>query len=447
LLSAISTPTWLSRGARLRTAAARDLLAIGALALVLRAAWALVYGRVDFGPHDALFYESAASNLANDIGFHQLLGGPSAHWPPGFPFVVSIAYRIFGIHLKLGLALNVVLGAATAVLMYLVAREALGRAAGRVAGFSFAILPAPIFFTGLFLSETMYIFMLVGFLALAVFLPDRRWTPIALGVAAGLAALTKGEGALLPVIPLAMWWTGTVRGAWLRRAAVLVAAMALTIAPWTIRNAIQMDAFIPVATNASTTLWSGHNPEANGGATYAPPELLDRIPKGITPSEREVEEARLLRREAVSWAVHNPLKELGLIPRKLIALGNGASNVFPIWFNAPPPEAGQLGTSSVMIFSVLGDAGDYFLILLALAAVVVIGGRRLWRLDRVTRGALAYLVASLVTYGFVYYGQFRYRLAMEPLMILVATPLLVSVWQQRSALRRPPRPEARLARD
>ena len=62
---------------------------------------------------------------------------------------------------------------------------------------------------------------------------------------------------------------------------VLVAAMALTIAPWTIRNAIEMDAFIPVATNASTTLWSGHNSEANGGATYASPELLARIPKGL----------------------------------------------------------------------------------------------------------------------------------------------------------------------
>ena len=266
--------------ARLRPNRARDLIAIGTLAFALRAAWALVYARVDFGPHDALFYEAAASNLANDVGFHQLLGGASAHWPPGFPFVVSVLYRIFGIHLKLGLALNVALGAATAMLLYLLAREALGRAAGQVAGVSFAILPAPIFFTGLFLSETMFIFMLVGFLALAVFLPDRRWTPIALGVAAGLAALAKGEGVLLPVIPLAMWWTGTVQGAWLRRAAVLLAAMALTIAPWTIRNAIEMDAFIPVSTNASTTLWSGHNSEANGGATYASPELLARDPEG-----------------------------------------------------------------------------------------------------------------------------------------------------------------------
>jgi hypothetical protein len=419
-----------------RTDAARDLLAIGVLAFVLRGLWAYVYGRVDAAPHDALFYEFTASNLATGHGFSQLFGGATAHWPPGFPFLVSLLYRAFGLHLKLGLALNVVLGTATALLMYVVGRRLLGRPGGLVAGWFFAILPAPIFFTGQFLTETTYLFMLVGFVALAAFLPDRRWTPVALGAAAGLAALTKGEGALLVVIPLAMWWGQVNRRAWLTRAALLFAATALTILPWTIRNAIQMDAFIPVATNASTTLWSGHNSEANGGAVYAPPELLARLPKGLSPTQEEVEGAKLERREAIKWATHNPLKELGLIPRKLIALADSASHVFPIWFNSAGDR--QLGSSSLVVFSVLGDAGDYFLILLALASLVVIGGRRLWHFDPIMRGVLAYLAASLVTYGFVYYGQFRYRLAMEPLMILLAVPLIVAVWRDRGALRGPP---------
>jgi 4-amino-4-deoxy-L-arabinose transferase-like glycosyltransferase len=418
---------------RLRTATARDVVAIGALALVLRAVWVLVYGRVDAGPQDALFYESAASNLAAGDGYTTAFGGATAHTPPGFPFLLSIAFRVFGTHVKLGLALNVALGAATAVLLYLVARAAMGRSAGLVAGVGLAILPAPIFFSGLLLSETTFIFMLVGFLALAVFLPDRRWTPVALGVAAGLAALTRGEGALLPVIPLAMWWAGTVRGAWLRRVAVLLVAMALTILPWTIRNAVEMDTFVPVATNASTMLWPGHNSEANGGPIAPTPALLARIPGGLDPTRHEVEEAQLLRREAVHWAIRNPHKELGLIPRKLIALGGAASNVFGIWFNAP--GAYEVGSSSRVVFSVLADAFDYFLALLALAALALLGARRLWRLNPLMRGVLAYLAASLVLYGFVYYGQFRYRLSMEPLMILLATPLVVSVWQRRRALR------------
>ncbi len=187
LLSAVSTPAWLSGCARLRTATARDLVAIGALAFVLRAAWAFVYGRVEAGPLDARFFEVTASHLAGGGGYTQLFGAATAHAPPASLSSSRSRYRVLGIHVKLGLALNVVLATATAMLLYLVAREAMGRTAGRVAGVTFAILPAPIFFTGLFLSETTFMFMLVGFLALAVFLPDRRWTPVALGVAAGMA--------------------------------------------------------------------------------------------------------------------------------------------------------------------------------------------------------------------------------------------------------------------
>jgi Glycosyltransferase family 87 len=416
-----------------RSTTARDVLALCGLALALRGVFAVVWGRIAAGPHDALFYEATASNLASGFGYHQLLGGPTAHWPPGFPFLVSLLYRAFGLHVKLGLALNVVLGAATAGLIYLVARQMLGRPGGLVAGVAFAILPAPIFFTGLFLSETTFIFMLVGFLTLAAFLPQRRWTPVVLGVAAGLAALTKGEGVLLPVVALAMWSGQLTRREWLVRGAVLLVAMALTIAPWTIRNEAKMDAFIPVATNASTTLWSGHNSKANGGTVYAPPSLLARIPKGLDSTEHEVAEARLLRKEAVHWAVRNPAKELGLIPRRLLALANATSQVFPIWFNAP--GAYEVRTSSRLVFGVLGDAFDYFLIFVTLAAVAVLGARRLWRFHPIMRGALAYLVASLVTYGIVYYGQFRYRLGMEPMMILVATPLLLAVWRDRAWLR------------
>jgi 4-amino-4-deoxy-L-arabinose transferase-like glycosyltransferase len=415
VLSVSTARDWLARGTPLRGPRASDLILIGLLALVLRGAWALVYGRVEAGPGDAFFFQVVAANLAAGDGYTWLGGEPTAHAPPGFPFLVALLYEAFGEHVKLALGLNVLLGAATAVLLYLIARAALGRAAGLVAGASFAILPAPIFFTGLFLSESAFLFCAVGFLALAIFLPQRAWTPAALGVATGLAALTKGEGLLLLAIPLAIWWGQIDRGAWLRRAAVLVGAMALTIAPWTIRNARELDAFVPVATNVSAAVWQGHNDAANGGRIALP----ESLPPG------EVAKANRLRDDALEWAVRNPHKELGLIPRKLISLGNAPDRAFSDWVNAPGQR--ELGTSGVLAFGVLADALDYLLIFLTLAALVLIGGGRLWRLHPVMRGALAYLGASLVLYGFVSYGQYRFRLAMEPMMILVAAPLVVSL--------------------
>jgi Dolichyl-phosphate-mannose-protein mannosyltransferase len=415
---------WQEEATRSRSTRALDAVAVGIGALVLRGAWALVYGRVDENPYDALFYELATENLSSGRGFAYPYDQPTAHAPPGFPFAVSLLYRAFGADVELGLALNVVVGAATAVLLYAIARAAFGRAAGLVAGGAFAILPLPIFFTGLYMAETTFLFLAVGVLALAVLLPDRRWTPLVLGVAAGLAALTKGEGALLLVVPLAMWWGAVGRAEWLRRAALLLIAMAVTVLPWTVRNAIEMDSFVPVATNASATLWAGHNSEANGSLISPPKTLLARVPEDLHQTRREVLQAGLLRREAIRWAIRNPHKELGLIPRRLIALQEPAGQVFGFWFNAPGDR--QLGTSSQHFFGVVGSGFDYLLLLLTVATLVLVGVRRLWRLHPVMRGALAYLGASLLLYGIVYHGELRFRLPMEPFMILVATPLLVS---------------------
>ena len=412
---------------------ARDLALLAAATFLLRVAWVLVYGRVTTGPNDTLFYEIAASNLADGRGYTELFGTPTAGWPPGFPFLMSLGYRIAGNHHKLVFVFNVALATATVVLLYLVALRMFGRRGARLAGWTFAILPGPIFFTGLYLSETLFIFLLVGFLALAVYLPERRWTPVVLGIAIGLAALTRGEGLLMLAIPLAMWW-GLPRREWLLRGALLVGVMALTIVPWTIRNAIRMDAFIPVSSNASVTLWSGHNPTANGGPTYAPPELLNQARDEDAPNA-EVAHSRLLRREAVKWAIHNPHKELGLIPRKLLSLNGGTDRTLNVWFNARGGEH-QLGTSSLIVFTRLGDGTGYFLLLATLASLVLLGPRRLWRSSAPMRGVLAYLAACLFAYGFVYYGQHRYRVPMEPFMLLVATPVLLSIWAQRATLRK-----------
>ena len=432
-MSATIAPARTSVGAP-RRSRARDLVLIGAVAFVLRLLWVLIWGRIEppIGSiNDTVFYEYAAASLAKGT-YTGLLLVPTAAWPPGFPFLASLVYDVFGVHPKLVLGMNAVLSTATVLLLYLAADRILGRREARVAAVVFALLPGPLYFTGLFLSETTFMFVLVGFLALAVHLPDRRWTPVVLGVALGLAALTRGEGFLMAAIPLAMWWGHVPRRAWLRRAALLLVAMALTVAPWTIRNAVVMDAFIPVSNNASWTLWAGHSDKANGGEVQG--GGIPNDPRARDPRRAETVGAEQLRREAITWAVHHPAQELGLIPRKLLAL-NGPSSGSLGWINIGEPSQRQIGKSSLIIFTVLGDAGGYFLLAATLGSLLLLGARRLWRLHPGMQGVLAYLAVCLVNYGFVYYGAFRYRTPMEPLMLLVAVPLLVAAWSQRGALR------------
>jgi hypothetical protein len=221
--------------------------------------------------------------------------------------------------------------------------------------------------------------------------------------------------------------------------AMLLAVAVLTIAPWTIRNAVVMDAFIPVSTNSSATLWVGHNPNADGGPNYATKEVLAPI-AGAKGRDFEVEEARLLRREALEHVVEHPLRELYLIPLKLISLNRGDSRVIDTWINGRDPVGVRpggavqvrerppvIGAGAAAVLGTLADAAYYALLGATLVSLLLFG-RRLWR-NRLLRGALAMLAISLVTYGFVYYGNFRYRIPLEPLMMLVAAPLLVRPWQ------------------
>ncbi len=394
-------------------------------ALVLRVAFVLLFGRTKVAFNDTLFYQLVGMALAHGEGY-RFINHQTVHWPPGYAFVLGGVYSIFGTSMRNALLLNSVLGAATTGLVYLVALRKLGRPTAIAAAVAVALIPGQFLIADVALSETLYVFELVLFITLATLLRWRPWTWILLGVLAGLAALTRGEGFLFPVIVLGIFWTRATRKQALGRAALVAVVMLLTVAPWTIRNAVVAHTFIPVATNASDTLWSGHNPTARGGPSYAPHSLLRRA-RG---PNFEVAEASLLRREAVQWAVHHPLQEVGLIPLKLMAWSGGDSNLIRVWINA----TGQVPMQSTAR-SFIGTGADIASssLLVATIATVILFGRMLWRIP-LLRGVLVLLALAIPLYGFVYYGNVRYRVPLEPFMVLAVAPAAVAVWAARGRL-------------
>ena len=66
-----------------------------------------------------------------------------------------------------------------------------------------------------------------------------------------------------------------------------------------------------------------------------------------------------------------------------------------------------------------------------LGAVVL--GRRFWA-SRIGRIAGTSFATALFLYGFLYYGNYRYRLPYEPLMVLVAAALVTRVFRSRELL-------------
>lgn len=129
-------------------------------------------------------------------------------------------------------AVQVILGSATAGLVYLLARDRFDRRVGIIAGLGMAVAPMSSYFAGAILADTLYIFLVT----LGLFLWGRRRS-VSAGMVFGLAALTKPTVlpflALLPFLGLLPAW----RQQW-RRYLLMTGVALVVISPWVVRNTL-----------------------------------------------------------------------------------------------------------------------------------------------------------------------------------------------------------------
>jgi hypothetical protein len=60
--------------------------------------------------NDMLFYHDTAKALADGRGYISFDAQPTARWPPAFPFLLSLVYRVAGAKPGAGEAMNALLG-------------------------------------------------------------------------------------------------------------------------------------------------------------------------------------------------------------------------------------------------------------------------------------------------------------------------------------------------
>jgi hypothetical protein len=237
--------------------------------------------------NDAGTFTRAASDIARtgNFGTSSRPGsgaggsrGPTAYFPPGFEYFLAGVDLLDG-HEAGGHSsvqgervAQAVLGTVAVGLIGLVALEAFGPLVGIIALALAAFYPVLIEDSGLVIAENLLILFELG--AVWTALRARRasaeqrrstygWIA-ATGVLTGLAILTH-ENAFLMLIPLAF-------AVWPARAqrklhsfgsvALLLLTAALTVAPWTIRNAIELHRFIPVSDETGITLVGAYNPDS-----------------------------------------------------------------------------------------------------------------------------------------------------------------------------------------
>ena len=157
--------------------------------------------------------------------------------PPGYPAFMAAVFELGGGTAQVR-TLQAVLSALTILWVYALARDATDRRTARLAAAIFAFDPVLIGFSHLLWSETLYLFLWLGGLALVLRRFDvggrLRWA--AAGAVFGLAAFVRPQ--ILTFLPFLLGWAAwrAHRTRRLRRlaacAALLVTACAAVVLPW-----------------------------------------------------------------------------------------------------------------------------------------------------------------------------------------------------------------------
>lgn len=379
-------------------------LAILWAALVLRllVVW-IVIARF---PHNWLFTRgielgTLAQSLVRGQGLSSPMGGstgPTALLAPGYPVVIAVWFRIFGSFTVAAatavMGMQVAFSVATVWLMMRVARRYFDVRTANLSGAFWAVSLPLLWMPTIFWETCLSTLMLLGLLALVL-----HWdgTPnglhwVLLGGYCGLAGLVNP--ALVPALLAMLAWA-----AWPpRRVLCLLVgllAFAVVFAPWPLRNARVLHAFIPLRSTVGFELWVGNRAGATG--------FLD---ESQFPLFNRAEYARYVARGEVGY-----MREKAALARAYIRVHPGefversAVRLLRFWTGTGTYQGSLIFALHAVLTTSLGLAG-------------------LWRLARERRLRLALLFAlPLVVFPLPYYithAEFRYRLVVDPVVTMLA---------------------------
>lgn len=143
------------------------------VALALRVIWVIasyffyieVTGQpFEYGARDALGYHADAEWLAGEpwSTTWAYLFGSVMFADSGFPFYLTVIYKLFGPVIIIPRLINAFLSAWTCVLVYKMSSRTFGEEVGRMAGIMMVFMPNLIIYCGYHLKETLMIFLMVA---------------------------------------------------------------------------------------------------------------------------------------------------------------------------------------------------------------------------------------------------------------------------------------------
>ncbi|TKJ41514.1 hypothetical protein CEE37_02835 [candidate division LCP-89 bacterium B3_LCP] len=309
----------------------RLILIIALIAVVLRLL--AIWIRSADIEQNAFEFGRIAENIIAGNGFSYDFWGryPLAltSWmAPLYPYILAGYYTLFG-HNLLGMAvIQAILGGVVCWVLGLIGVRISSGFVGVTAAAICAIYPESIFHPQKFVSEPwLLVFEVLFVLCGANYIWSGKSKYLILaGILSGLAVLCKESALLLPIALIV--WVGLkkgLKGKTMLKALIPLALTVVIIAPWTVRNYIVFDKFIPVRTNFWFNVWRGVNPHATGT-----PRGFDKlvIEKSMASEylssvdsrlhNNEIQREGVYREFALRHIKDDPLRYLGLSLRRLV---------------------------------------------------------------------------------------------------------------------------------
>jgi len=293
--------------------------------LTLRLAYVLTVPPVQLS--DMADYVELARGVLNGEGYHQLVGvhDLKAFRAPGYSFLLAAVMTLVGDTWAPAFLNLVCYVLATLVLRDLAARIA-GSKAAIAACALFSCWPSGIMTTGLALTETVSLLLLLTVAwGIARARTDRRsrWW-IVTGLSIGAGALVRPSLLPLPLLLLLLALLNPRdRPANLRHAILAAFVAMLCVAPWTLRNYLVLDALVVVSTNGGDILYRANNSLASGGYTRKGEQDFS----SLLPDEVAWDRATMA--AGKRWIAEHPLDFLRLSVRKLaISFANDTTGAY-----------------------------------------------------------------------------------------------------------------------
>lgn len=183
-------------------------------------------------------------------------GEPSAYTQPLYGFFLVPIYWIFGRTWWAAGGAQIVVATATALLVYAIGARVMSRRAGTIAAVLATFNPYLVWHDVHLNREVLDQLVAAALILCTLIAADRRslrWSTAA-GILGGLAVLGNVRLAFLPLVVAAYL---LVRNGWSWAPVAVIAAAAVAVAPWVIRNRVQVGCY--ALTTDGRALWKANN--------------------------------------------------------------------------------------------------------------------------------------------------------------------------------------------